>query len=242
MTTLLKSKYSGREIHRLGFAHRCVQEAVVLNRVVKLGCDELRRKFVQLESDASHVPLILKTSGPIGKSPATGISGVKVTDAELERRLSEPALNKTGASAYRSCVMRAAFLAQYRADIGEATNTLARSMSLPTAGAWRDLKHLARYLLGRLNVVLRFNQQTMPKTLRTLVDSDHGAERHTRRSTTGMVQRLGMHTIKTPSDLQTPIGLNVSEAEFYALLHGSRHALGNQSISQRLRYQCRHYH
>ena len=38
-----------------------------------------------------------------------------------------------------------------------------------------------------------------------------------------------MHTIKTTSNLQTPIGLNVSEAEFYALVHGSCHALGIQS-------------
>ena len=69
----------------------------------------------------------------------------------------------------------------------------------------------------------------MPKLLKTIVDSDHGADRLTRRSTTGMVQRLGMHPIKTTSNLQTPIGLNVSEAEFYALVHGSCHALGIQS-------------
>ena len=123
MTTLLKSKYSVRETHRLGFAQGCVQEAVVLNRVVKLGRDESGRKFVQVEPDARHVPLILKTLGLTGKSTPTGIPGVKVTDAELERRLSEPALNRTDTSAYRSCVMRAAFLANDRADIGEATKT-----------------------------------------------------------------------------------------------------------------------
>ena len=104
------------------------------------------------------LPLILRTVGLTSKSSPTTVPGVKVTDAELERRLSEPALNRADTSAYRSCVMRAAFLAQDRADIGEATKTLARSMSRPTAGAWRDLKHLARYLLGRPSVVLRLNQ------------------------------------------------------------------------------------
>ena len=54
----------------------------------------------------------------------------------------------------------------------------------------------------------------MPKSLRTIVDSDHGADRLTRKSATGMVQRLGTHTIKTTSNLQAPIGLNVSEAEY----------------------------
>ena len=44
-----------------------------------------------------------------------------------------------------------------------------------------------------------------------------------------MVQRLGQHTIKTSSNLQTPIWLNVSEAEYYASVHGSCHAFGIQS-------------
>merc|ERR1711994_582979 len=102
-------------------------------------------------------------------------------------------------------------------------------MAKPTAGAWKGLKHLGRYFIGKPNVVLRFEQQTMPKVLRTTVDSDHGADRLTRKSTTGMVQRLGQHTVKTSSNLQTPIGLNVSEAEYYASVHGSCHALGIQS-------------
>ena len=65
MTSLLKSKCSVRETHRLGFAEGCVQEAVILNRVIKLGRDEAGRKFVQVESDARHVPLILKSLGLI---------------------------------------------------------------------------------------------------------------------------------------------------------------------------------
>ena len=45
-----------------------------------------------------------------------------------------------------------------------------------------------------------------------------------------MVQRFGQHTIKTTSNLQTPIGLSVSEVEYYTLIHGSCHALGIQSV------------
>ena len=172
-----------------------------LNRVAKLGRDEFGRKFVQSRTGRSTRSIDFKNIRSYWKTSPTAIPGVKVTDAELERRLSEPALSKADTSAYRSCATRAAFLAQDRADIGEATKTLARSMSRPTAGSRRDLKHLARYLLGKPNVVSRVNQQVMPKTLRTIVDSDHGADRLTRRSTTGMVHRLGMHTIKTTSNL-----------------------------------------
>lgn len=77
--------------------------------------------------------------------------------------------------------------------------------------------------------MLRFDQQSIPKVLRTIVDTDHGGDRLTRRSTTGMVRRWGTHTTTKASNLQTPIGLSVSEAEKYALVHGSCHALGIQS-------------
>ena len=45
-----------------------------------------------------------------------------------------------------------------------------------------------------------------------------------------MVQRLGGHVVKTASNLQSAIGLNVSESEFYALVHGAAHSLGLQSF------------
>ena len=58
MTSLIKSKYSVRETHRLGVAQGCVQEAVVFNRVVKLGRGESGRKIVRFEPDARHALLI----------------------------------------------------------------------------------------------------------------------------------------------------------------------------------------
>ena len=177
------------------------------------------RKYVKIESDARHVQLIFKNLGLTSTSASKAVPGVKVSDAKLKRRLSEPQLPKSETSAYRSRVMRATFLSQDRADIGETVKVLARNIAKPTAGAWRDLQHLGRYLIGKPNVVLGFDQQVSPKVLITVVDSDHGADRLTRKSTTGTVQRLGIHTIKTTTNLQTPIGLNVSEAEYYALVH-----------------------
>ena len=41
--------------------------------------------------------------------------------------------------------------------------------------------------------------------------------------------QLGSHTVKNTSNLQSAIGLNVSEAEFYALCHGGAHGLGMQA-------------
>lgn len=82
MMSLLKSEYSVRGTHRLGFSEGCVQEAVILNRVVKLGRDESGRKFVQYEPNARLFLMILKTLGLTSKSIATIVPGVEVTDAD----------------------------------------------------------------------------------------------------------------------------------------------------------------
>jgi hypothetical protein len=74
----------------------------------------------------------------------------------------------------------------------------------------------------------------MPKEQVTAVDSDHAADKATRKSITGMAMRLGGHTLKTTSNMQTSVGLNVSECEFYALVHGCAHGLGMRSCLQDL--------
>ena len=234
MGTVLKSKYFVRESHRLGFGAHCIQEATVLNRVVTLG-KELGRKFLQIEPDARHVEIILSSCG---LDPATTKSvsqpGVKSVDGAAERRKLEIQLPPAESSLYRSCTMRAAFLGQDRADLGEAVKSLAQSMARPVPSALADLKHLGRYLAGRPSLALRFWQQDLSKVIRTTVDSDHAADRVTRKSTTGMVQRLGRHVVKATSNLQSAIGLNVSEAEFYALVHGAAHGLSLQAYMRDL--------
>eukprot|EP00975_Prorocentrum_lima_P005409 1170108-Prorocentrum_lima.AAC.1 len=66
----------------------------------------------------------------------------------------------------------------------------------------------------------------MPRAIKISVDSDHATGRATRKSTTGMVMRLRRHVIRASSSLQTSVSLNMSEAEFYALVHGASHGLG----------------
>ena len=73
----------------------------------------------------------------------------------------------------------------------------------------------------------------MPATIRVSVDSDFAADLATRKSTIGMIQRLGPHPIKTGSNMQSSVGINVSECEFYALAHGPAHGLGFPSLHAR---------
>ena len=65
--------------------------------------------------------------------------GFKVDEKELALREKEVPLDSQGATRYRSCGMRLLYLA---------LKCLARSMTKPTPGSLRDLKKVARYLLG----------------------------------------------------------------------------------------------
>ena len=226
--SLLKMKYKVRESYRLGFGQHCVRHATILNRVVTLGYEE-GRKYVQIEPDLRHVDLILSSLGLGGSTKHSASPGMKITDEEIRRREVEAPLSKSEATRFRSCVMRAAFLAQDRADLSEAVKCLAQHMAKPTKVSMERLKRLGRYLCGRRSFALRYGQQQLSKTILVSVDSDHAADRGSRKSTTGMVQRLGTHPIKCSSNLQSAIGLNVSESEYYALTHGAAHGLGLQS-------------
>ena len=227
----LESKYSLRESYRLGFGAHCVREAMVLNRVVTCGRGTDGRKLVRVEPDSRHVELMAQTFGlDMANAKSVATPSIKPTDADAQKRAMSPELSKVRTSSYRSCVMRGSFLAQERADIGEAIKTLAQGMAKPTEQHWEDLKRCCRYLIGKPDLALHFYQQTMPTKIRTSVDSDYAADRTTRKSTTGMVVRLGGHVVKTTSNLQSSIGLNVSECEFYALVHGGAHSLGMQAF------------
>ena len=225
---LLGSKYQMRESHRLGFTTGCVQEATVLNRVVRLGTTDGRR-WVRIEPDKRHVELIVQGVGLSMKSAGVSTPSIKPTDAQAGALETSAELSPKDASRYRSGVMRASFLSQERADIAEAVKRLAQGMAKPRLAHWEMLKRLARYLIQFPNISLVYHQQKMPDYIRISVDSDFAGDKVGRRSTTGMVQFFGRHVLKATSNLQSVLGLNVSEAEFYALTHGAAHGLGMQS-------------
>ena len=67
--------------------------------------------------------------------------------------------------------MRLSYLALDRADLGEPVKCSARSMAKPTPGSLRDLKKVARYLLGTKHLALALHswRQTFPKCISTYV-------------------------------------------------------------------------
>ena len=188
---------------------------------------------MQIEPDQRHVEIIVSSLG-LQKLNAKSVKtpSVKISDDDVERLQHDASLSPADTSLFRSCVMRASFLSQDRADLGECVKCLAQGMSNPKQWRMQALKRMGRYLLHKPVVALWFWQQQHSSCITCMVDSDHAGVRLSRKSTTGMVVRLGGHeghVIKTTSNLLTSVGLNVSEAEYYALVHGAAHGLGLRS-------------
>ena len=211
----------------------------MLNRIVSVGTDSDGRRYVRIEPDIRHAELVLGNFGLEGsKTKPLTTPGFKVDEKELALREEEVPFDSQDATRHRSCVMRLSYLALDRADMGEPVKCLARSMAKPTpGGSLRDLKKVARYLLGTKHLALHLWRQTFPQCISTYVDSDFAGCRSTRRSTTGMVQMIGGHAVKHTSNLQGGTGLNVSECEYHGLTHGAAHGLGLRSYMADLGFE-----
>jgi len=167
-----------------------------------------------------------------------GLEGAKGVETPSEKRSADqqildsksPLLEKAAAGEYRSLVMRAAYLAQDRPDLGECCKGLARHMQQPTEAAWNRLKRLGRYLKRYPSLIREFKEQQLPGRIKVKVDTDHAGCAVTRKSTTGMFVQLGEHTVKHGSNLQTTVALSSGESEYYGLVKGGAAGLGLQSL------------
>ena len=198
----------------------------VLNRVVTY---DRTTGTVTYEADPRHAEALIRDLGMEGAKPAK-TPAEKKKGSDLKAMLESQPLNAELAKQYRSHTMRAAFLAQDRPDIAEATKSLARHMKEPTEFAWADLKRLVRYLRGNPRLIYEYHPQRMSKEIVMYCDSDHAGCLITRRSTTGLVTMLGSHCVKHSSNVQSTISLSSGESEFYAIVRAGSIGLSLQAM------------
>ena len=124
--------------------------------------------------------------------------------------------------------MRAAYLSLDRPDIQYTCKELAKGMNKPPERHKMYLKRLARYLQAKPRVVQLISNQEAIYNMSTWVDANHAGCVRTRKSTSGGVVMLGQSTTKTYSKSQAVIALSGGEAEYYGLVSGISHSLGEQ--------------
>ena len=113
-----------------------------------------------------------------------------------------------------------------RPDISFALNRLSRYQINPGLPHWNELKHLVRYVAATKNYGILFGKNGYPMhatlqhdlsgPLECFVDSDHAADKDTRRSCTSYIFFSRGGPISWRSRLQSSTALSTCEAEFMA--------------------------
>eukprot|EP00971_Amphidinium_carterae_P067955 1344795-Amphidinium_carterae.1 len=88
-----------------------------------------------------HLDYLMRDLGLSGTKVQTlDCPSVKSSMQEVQKRTEEPALEPAECAAYRSGVMRIAYLSLDRPDLAHAVKCLSRHMQQPTQSDWADLK------------------------------------------------------------------------------------------------------
>ncbi len=197
---------------------REAREGKVLNRVIRL-----TRDGWELEADQRHGEMIIEE---MGLTNARGANTPGEDEKRHEEEDNKKPLEPERARRFRSTAARANYLAQDRPDIMYAVKELCRSMSTPTAGSWRALKRLGRYLIDNPRKVFEYRWQGRENEAHGYSDSDWAGCRVTGKSTSGGAVMIGSHFIKAWSRTQNCVTLSSAEAELVAMTKLSAELIG----------------
>ena len=199
-----------------------VPEIRCLNRIIRwinppFGSGKER---IEYEADPRHGELLIDACGLHPGSKGISTPSERTKDGSTQR------LGQADHTHYRSCVMRACYLALDRPDLQHASKELARQVQAPTVADLEQLKRLARYLVRYPRVVQDFHRQERQTRLLIESDSDHAGCLRTRRSTSSSKLFHGTHLIRSSSTTQTVLALSSGESEFYAAVKAGSVGIG----------------
>ena len=100
------------------------------------------------------------------------------------------------ATEFRAIVATLNFLGRDCPDLQYVVKENSREMAKPTVGAWRRLKKVVRYLVGRKTAVWKYCWQEEGASSYTVSDSEWGGNVRDRKSTPGARWLIGGHGIK----------------------------------------------
>ena len=106
--SLLKSKYTAKDMGTLGFEDSDVKSLLWLNRVFRVGVDQTGQ-YLDNELDLRHAPLIISESGCNTNTIAVSTPREKLRDKLVLEGRRSPILKKDEATRYRSPCMRLIF-------------------------------------------------------------------------------------------------------------------------------------
>ena len=184
--SLLKSKYTAKDMGTLLFEDSDVKSLLLLNRVLRVGVDQTGQ-YLEREPDLRHAPLIISESGCNANTKTASAPREKLQDKPVSDGRRSPVLKKDEATRYRSAYMRLTYLAQDSLDLAETPKHLAQGMSEPREFDFVPLKRAARFLVGEPETALGYRRQKHVVKITVFVDSDFAGDPISRKGMTGLV-------------------------------------------------------
>lgn len=146
--------------------------------------------------------------------------------AETEERVDFPYREAVGALAY--------LMVGTRPDIAYAVGVASRKLESPSKEDWLKVKRILRYIKGTCSLGIKYKARCLPGVLEGFSDADHGGDRETARSTTGVVCRYSGGIISWLSQRQSSVAISTTEAELVAASEAARELVWLTSIMQDL--------
>ena len=125
-----------------------------------------------------------------------------------------------------------------RPDISYAVGLLGRFSANPGLPHWKAAKHLLRYLKGTMDMKLTYAPDPSQTELFTsYCDADHGGDRDNKRSTSGMIIKMGTGAVSWASRLQTIATLSTTEAEYVSAVSAGQEMVWLRNLLSEFGYQ-----
>ena len=136
---------------------------------------------------------------------------------------------KVNPELYCSMVGSLIYLTNTRPDISYAVSCVSRYMSNPEETHLQAAKQILCYLKGTIDFALHLSSES-GENFHTFADADWRRDMDTRRSTSGIVYKLGETTVHWTSKLQEVVSLSTTEAEYRVLSEATGGILHLQKI------------
>ena len=143
-----------------------MKDAVLVGRIVRY-TDE----GIEFEAHSRHRQMVIEYVGLENGKKGLSVNGDKETKEEdWEHEL----VDREEAKAFRGIAARLNFLSLDSPDLQFPIKPCSQAMANPTRGAWKSVKKIARYLVGRKRVVWKFPWQEEFGFAYVTSDSDWG--------------------------------------------------------------------